>query len=296
MEQLIPNPWQFVVNGLAMSAFYCLFAVGMSLVFGVMKIVNMAHGELYMLGAYLVWLGLSIAEKFAVPMIPAFFVVLVVAIIIVGGVGVAIERAVFRRLHGNVIAGYMASLGLVYILQCSTGHLFGFKDKSAPNLFATNFKIAGASLSAHRVVTVIIAGILMSLLWIFLNKANLGRGVRASSQDSEAASLQGIGSHRMATLVMCAGAVLAAAAGGLVGTTFLISPYMGTTVLWKAFIITIVGGMGSIGGAIVAAFVFGFLDNFVSTVTDPRMVILVDVVIMLVILAFRPQGLLGREK
>jgi len=292
---VIPNIWQLFFNGLGLSAFYALFGVGLTLVFGVMKIINFAHGELYMLGAYFVWLVVS-AGSDVLPLIPLFFLGLIVGALFIGGLGVGIERVIFRPLRVSPLSGFMASVGLLYVLQVLAGQTFGLAKKSVPTVFPGVIKLADSTISIHTIVTILTAVILLGLLWFFLERTRLGQGVRASSQDSEAAALQGISLNRMSAIVMGMGSVLAATAGALVGTSFLITPYMGWFVLWKAFIVTIVGGMGSISGAIVAALLFGFLDNLITSLGEPRMVTMIDVLIMLVILAFRPQGLLGREK
>ena len=289
------NIWQLFINGIGLSSFYALFAVGLSLVFGVMKIINFAHGELYMLGAYCVWFVISTGSGH-LSLIPLFFLGLVLAILVVGGVGLAIERGIFRPLRLSPFSGFMASVGLLYVLQVSVGEAIGFKGKIVPEVFPGVFEVAGAILSMRGIVTILAAVILLGLLWFFLERTRLGRAVRASSQDSEAAAMQGIKPDRMSALVMAMGGALAGAAGAFVGTSLLVTPFMGWVVLWKAFIVTIVGGMGSIGGAIVAALLFGFLDSLVITMSDPRFVVMIDVLIMLLILAFRPQGLLGHEK
>jgi len=292
---VIPNLWQLFFNALGLSGFYALFAVGLTLVFGVMKIINFAHGELYMIGAYFAWLVVSAGSDF-LPLIPLLFLGLVVGILFVGGLGVGIERAIFRPLRVSPLSGFMASVGLLYVLQVLVGQTFGLKEKSVPTVFPGTVELAGATISNHVVVTILSAVILLGLLWFFLERTRLGQGLRASSQDSGAAALQGISLNQMSALVMGIGSALAATAGVLVGTSLLMSPYMGWSVLWKAFIVTIVGGMGSISGAIVAALLFGFLDNLITTLGEPQMVTMIDVLVMLLILAFRPQGLLGHEK
>jgi len=287
-----PNLLQLFLNGLGLSAFYALFAVGLTLVFGVMRIINFAHGELYMLGAYLVYFVFNLGQD-QLTLLPLFFAGLLVAMAGVSLLSLVIERAIFRPLRKNPINCFMASVGVLYILQVSAGQIFGIKQKSLPSFFPGEIRFAGAALSIRILVTIIIAIVLLGLLWFFLEKTRLGRGIRACAQDGEAAALQGININRMSALVMGLGGALAAASGAVVGTSYLINPYMGWLVLWKAFIVTIVGGMGSIPGALVASLLFGFLDSLISSLGNPRMEILIDVTIMLVVLAYKPKGILG---
>jgi len=294
----IPNVWQLLFNGVGISAFYALFAVGLTLIFGVMGIVNFAHGELYMLGAYAVWLVITIGSD-SLPLVPLFIIGLVVGMLAVGGLGIVIEKAIFKPLRTTPFAVFMSSLGILYVLRVAVGETFGFKGKAIPVVFPGQVTIAGATgatISFHWIIIIVVAVILLGLLWFFLERTKLGRGVRASSQDSEAAALQGISINRMSALVMGMGAALAAAAGALIGCRVLIVPFMGWDVLWKAFIIVIAGGLGSVGGAIVTSILFGFLDSLVASLGEPRMVIMIDVLVLLTILAIRPQGLLGRGR
>lgn len=290
----LQNIGQLVFNGLGLSVFYAWFAVGLTLVFGVMKIINFAHGELYMVGAYTFWLVISVGSD-SLPLLPLFFLGLVAGMLVAGGLAMALERAIFRALRGSPLAVFLSSFGVAYTLQVSVGQLFGIQQKTVPSVFPGELKFAGAILSIQAAVAIAAAVITLGSLWFFLQRTKLGRAVRATAQDSESAALQGISLNRMSALVMGIGGALAAVAGVLVGATFYLTPYMGWFVIWKAFLVIIVGGMGSVGGAVVASLLFGFLDSTLTTLGNPQLVMLVDVLIMLIILAFRPQGLLGRE-
>ena len=136
----------------------------------------------------------------------------------------------------------------------------------------------------------VIAGV-----WTFLERTKFGRAVRACIQDREAAALQGINRNRMSIIVMGMSGGLAGLAGGIISQTFAVGPYFGTAMIMKAFIVVIVGGMGSVGGTLVASFLFGFLDSTLASLVNPRITILVDVLVLLVILAVRPRGLFGRD-
>ena len=284
---------QFLFNVVGLSSFYLLFAVGLALVFGVMKVINFAHGELYMLGGYTVWIFMVIFGKH-LPLPVVFVLALVIAPLIVGGVGVLLERGMFRPLRVNPFAAFVASLGLAYVLQVLVVKIFGSVDKSLPIVLPGVLNIWGGVIPKQRIVVISFAILMMGGLWYFLMRTRLGRGIRATAQDSDAARLQGIRFNQVSALTMGVGAGLAAISGALMASVIQIGPFMGIEAIWKAFIIVIVGGMSSIGGVALAALLFGFLDSLIMTVDLHQFVVMIDALIMLIVLAFRPHGLLGR--
>jgi branched-subunit amino acid ABC-type transport system permease component len=290
----LPKLIQFAINGLMASCFYALFAVGLALVFGVMKMINFAHGELYMLGGYTVWVLFTICSGVSRPVIFIFSVI--VAALLVGALSILIERLLFRPLRANPFAGFLASLSLAYILQVLVARVFGVLQKNLPSIFPGVMAIGGAILPIQRLVVMILSVTMILSLWIFLMYTKTGRGIRASAQDSEVTALHGVGINRTSAIAMAIGGSLAAIAGVLMGSLIQIGPIMGDAIIWKAFNVVIVGGLGSIPGAIVASLLFGFLDTAIITYIDQQLVIMIDVLIMLLVLAFRPQGILGREK
>jgi len=280
---------QVAVNGLMLSSFYAAIAVGFTLIFGVMRLVNFAHGELFMIGAYLFWV-LSLA---GVP----FIVSLVVVAVVVGALGMGIDQALIKHIRhilGNLFAGIMITLGLSYIMQVTALQIFGIVDKSVPSPFPWVIELMGARFPADRLAVIIITILLLVALWVFLQRTRQGRAVRACIQDSEAAALQGVNLNRSSLIAMGISAALAGVAGLLMSPTVLVNPWMGFRPLWIAFVVVIVGGLGSIGGTLIASFIFGFLDSSVVTFLDPKVMILVDAAVMLAVLAVRPRGILGR--
>lgn len=279
---------QILMNGMSLSMTYALIAVGLTLIFGVVRILNFAHGELLMVGGFVMWV---LFTKNDVP----FPVAAVAAMFAVGGLALAIERGLFKRTRANPFMGLVISIALVGILQVSALLLFGVIPHPSPAVIPGEIEIWGTSFNAQRLVLIpAIAGV-MVLVWVLLERTRFGRAVRACIQDSEAASLQGISLDRMSAIIMFIGGALAGLAGALLCLTVPAGPYLGTFVILKAFIVVIIGGMGSVGGTIVAAFIFGFLDSTISTLVDPRLAIVAGVVLMLVVLAIRPRGLFGRE-
>ena len=279
--------WQTILNGLMISSFYALIAVGLSLVFGVMHIVNFAHGEFYMIGAYTVWVLFALLHW-------PFFIAVGAAIVIVGLLGLVSERLIFRHAHGNVLSGFIMSVGLVFILQVAVVEIWGVgKMKPVPAAFPQVLDIGGVSTSWQRFIVLPATIILLWALWYFLAKFRVGRGLRASAQDPEAAALYGISPKKSAAVAMLLGSAMAGAAGAFMAPIMSVHPYMGHSVVWTAFVVVIVGGAGNIKGTILAALIFGFLTTIITTLLDSTIANLVNTLVMLVILAIRPQGVAG---
>lgn len=279
--------WQTILNGLMISSFYALIAVGLSLVFGVMHIVNFAHGEFYMIGAYTVWVLFALLHW-------PFFIAVGAAIVIVGLLGLVSERLIFRHAHGNVLSGFIMSVGLVFILQVAVVEIWGVgKMKPVPAAFPQVLDMGGVSTSWQRFIVLPATIILLWALWYFLAKFRVGRGLRASAQDPEAAALYGISPKKSAAVAMLLGSAMAGAAGAFMAPIMSVHPYMGHSVVWTAFVVVIVGGAGNIKGTILAALIFGFLTTIITTLLDSTIANLVNTLVMLVILAIRPQGVAG---
>lgn len=272
------------------SSFYALIAVGLSLVFGVMHIVNFAHGEFYMIGAYTVWVLFALLHW-------PFFIAVGAAIVIVGLLGLVSERLIFRHAHGNVLSGFIMSVGLVFILQVAVVEIWGVgKMKPVPAAFPQILDIGGVSTSWQRFIVLPATIILLWALWYFLAKFRVGRGLRASAQDPEAAALYGISPKKSAAVAMLLGSAMAGAAGAFMAPIMSVHPYMGHSVVWTAFVVVIVGGAGNIKGTILAALIFGFLTTIITTLLDSTIANLVNTLVMLVILAIRPQGVAGHAE
>ena len=279
--------WQTIANGLMLSAFYAIMAVGLSLVFGVMKTSNFAHGEFFMVGAYAVWLLYSLAGW-------PFWATVVVAIVVVGLLGVLVERAVFRPVRGDMLAGFLISICLVFILQVLVGRIWGVgraKQIAPPLPGALN--IWGIVFPWQRLLILPVALLLLGGLFFFLNRTKLGRGVRACAQDEEAASLHGVNANTMAAIALGMGSAMAGVAGALMAPLMSVSPYMGHFIIWTCFVIIIVGGLGNLKGTLLASIFFGFLSTIVTTLLDSNYAIIAANLTMAAFLALRPGGMLG---
>ena len=281
---------QTILNVLMTSSFYALVAVGLSLVFGVMHIVNFAHGEFYMLGAYTVWLLYAKAHW-------PFFLAVAAAIVLVGLLGLVTERLVYRHAKGNVLSGFIMSVGMVFILQVATVKIWGLgKMKPVPAAFPEVMDLGGIATSWQRFIVIPVTILLLGALWLFLEKFKAGRALRASALNPEAASLQGVNVKKSAALAMLLGSAMAGAAGALMAPIMSVHPYMGHSVIWTAFVVIIVGGAGNIKGTVLASLLFGFLTTVITTLLDSTIANLVNVLVMLVLLAIRPQGMAGHAE
>jgi branched-chain amino acid transport system permease protein len=281
---------QTIANSVVAGSIYATVAVGLALAFGVMQMANFAHGEFFMAGAYVVYV------LYALGGLP-FPVAVLAAIPIVGAMGLLTERFIFRPTRGNVLAGFMATAGLAFILQVIVGQTWGVGlMRYVPSPYMGAATIGGALIGWQRVIVVPAAGLMLGLLWVFLHRSRLGKGLRACAQDPEAAALQGISINKMTALAMGIAGAFAGVAGALMAPIHAVTPYMGHAVIVTAFIIVIVGGMASIEGAVLAAFLLGFIHTFVTTIFDAVVAIMVGVAFMAVILIVKPTGLLGHVK
>lgn len=279
--------WQTILNGLIASAFYALMALGLSLVFGVMQTVNYAHGEFFMLGAYTVWLLYAIGGW-------PFFVAVVVAIIVVCLLGVLVERVLFKPLRGDIFGGFIISIGLAFILQVFAVKVWGVGlAKAVPVAFTGSLELFGASVGWQRFIILPFTILLIGLLYLFLSRTRLGRGLRACAIDSEAAALHGIDVNTICALAFGMACALAGAAGALMAPIMPVTPYMGHMIIWTCFVVIIVGGAGNLKGTILAALLFGFLNTIITTMLDATIANIGGSILMLIILAIRPRGLVG---
>lgn len=279
---------QTCVNALVASAFFALMAVGLVLIFGVMGIINFAHGELYMVGAYVVWYLYATQGWSFVAAVAAAFVVVTL-------IGLLMERTLFRPMRDNPLGGLINSIGLLFILQVLAVQIGGVGlMKNVPPAFrgATEI-VAGVSISNQRLAALMVAAVLLVAVWLFLTRTRLGWALRAVAQDREAAALQGISIDRISMLAMGLGAGMAGVAGGLIAPLTRVEPYMGHGVIITAFIVTIVGGIGSLSGAALAAVLYAFFHTFVTTYWNGTVATILGLVIMLLVLIIKPTGLMG---
>lgn len=281
---------QTLVNATYAASYIALIAVGLALIFGVMGIVNFAHGELYMVGAYCV---VYFYADLALP----FFAAVFLGLAFVGLLGLLMERALFRPLRDNPLGGLIASIGFLLILQTLVVLGFGVRMEHIPP--PTQDKMVlweGVILTWQRLYVILATVLLLGALWVFLRRSKFGWALRACAQDPEAAALQGISMNQTARLALFIGAALAGVAGALTAPLISPTPYIGHSVIVTAFIVIIVGGLGSLEGAIIASVLYAFIHTFVTTFYDGVVANIVGLLLMLIVLVAKPTGLFGAQE
>jgi len=297
---------QQLINALQLGSFYALIALGYSMVYGVLMLFNFAHGDLFMVGAYIGFgvstflLSLASTGIIALPNGVMLGLVLVLTLIISmflnSLVGMLVERIGYRPLRGAPRAS-AAITGLMIGIILETGNLrlLGATRLSFPALIETaTFQFAGVSVTNKKIVIVLVSILLTLALHQFVRRTKWGMAMRAMAYDFVVVPLMGVSIDQIALLTFGLGSALAAAAGILYGVAYpVLDPYMGILFGWKAFVAAILGGRGSILGAGLAGFLFGFLEIFVAAIFPSTMRDLIAFSIILIILTFRPHGFFG---
>jgi len=268
---------------------YALIGIGLTLIFGVMRIIQYAHGEFYMLGAFALY---YFCTQWGVP----YWIALVLAVVIIFWVSVGVELLLFRPLHGKDIL-YTLAVGMGLIFICESGGIicFGPKVRGIESGITGGIKILGGFLSYERIVISIFSALVIIGLWFFLQKTRIGMAVRAVAEDPEVSSLQGINPLRIHWIGFGIGSAMAALSGCLLGTLLSIKAVMGFEATVKAFMVVIVGGLGSVGGALLGGFMLGFIDSFGTTLVNADVAYIMGFLIIFLILIFKPSGFFGQE-
>jgi branched-chain amino acid transport system permease protein len=277
---------QAALNGFGLAVVYILVALGLTLIFSILDIINFAHGEFYMLGGFVTYYGFAV---FGVN----YFLTLVLAVVAVGMAGVLAERVVFRHLRGKTLNAFIVSLGLLWVLQASAQLSFGVLDKSVPSAVSGIVRVSGLIISRERLVVIVTASVLMAALYVFLKFTRTGQAMRAVAQDADAAALQGVNIEAVSALGFGVGCALAGAAGALLAPVFAVSPTMGALPVVKAFIIIIVGGMGSLPGAVLGGLLLGAVEGIGTLFMTSAAVTMLGFLVVIAILLVRPRGLFG---
>ena len=279
---------QSILNGLAAGWIYILVALGLTLVFGIMNVVQFAHGEIYMLGAYCSYFLIKLYGF-------SFWEALPLSALLVGLLGIVLERFFFRPFRGRFEPSIIVAVGLMLLLQTIAVVGFGTDTKSMGGIIPGVLKVSGVTLSWDRLIAILVGIILVAALFLLIKKTKTGQAMVAISQDIYAASLQGIDVNRISAFAMVIGCALAAIAGSLMGSIFSTSPFMGTSAITKGIAVIILGGMGSITGAVVGGFILGLIDGLVPPLLSSTMAGIVGFGVIIIVLILRPRGLFGHE-
>ena len=288
---------QTLLNALMLAGLYVMTATGLSLVLGVLHIINFAHGAFLMFGAYLVWMLVD-KETTAIENVPEFLRVLdipyplaaIMAVIAIGALGALVNRVLYQRFWGKVLPCLIVAVGLTQIMQQGAFVTFGIHTKSVPTYFEGLVDIFGARFPLERLVIIVVAVLLTTGLLLLLRYTRTGLAMRAVAQDSDAAAVSGVNIPRTATIAMFIGCGIAAAAAAVIAPVFTVHAYMAEGYLIKAFMVIILGGMGSITGAIWAGILVGFIDAF-GNVFFGYFTQIILLALVIGVIVFKPTGL-----
>lgn len=283
--------FQQLINGLSLGSIYALIALGYTMVYGIIKLINFAHGDIYMLGAYI---GFTAITYFNVGFFPAILFAMAGSAFI----GVVIERIAYKPLRNATrIAALITAIGVSYFLEASTQKIMGTSVKSFPAVLSTEvIEMWGLRISYQQIYIFITTIVLMLLLQFIVKKTKIGRAMRAVSVDADAARLMGINVDATISYTFAIGSALAGAAGVLVGIYYSsINPLMGMVPGIKAFIAAVFGGIGIIPGAMFGGFFIGIAEAIVSGYGGSLYKDAVVYIILIIILVIKPAGLLGKN-
>lgn len=285
------NISQQLVNGLALGSIYALIALGYTMVYGIIGMINFAYGEIFMFGAYA---GLVLALSNYVNV----YVALLGATVITMVLGVVIERIAYKPLRrSSRLSALISAIGVSIFLSSFMVKVKGPNTRGFPKLFENRiFEIGNFQITIYQIVIIGVAGLLMLGLHLFVNYSKTGRAMRACSQDQDAAKLMGVNVDRVISITFAIGSGLAGAAGVLAGIYFnAVQPYMGLMAGLKAFAAAVLGGIGSIPGAMIGGLVIGLTEILGITVNLSEYRDAFAFAILILVLLFKPSGIMGRK-
>jgi branched-chain amino acid transport system permease protein len=276
---------QQLINSLSVASVTILIGMGITLIFGLAGIVNFAHGEFLMVGGMVTWLLVMAGVN--------FFVAMFGAMAAVGVLGYVAERTLFRFTLNRPMNGFIMSIGLSVILQNVVIKALNEVQKSIPDPIAKVWVIGGVDIIAMRAIVVAITVVVVAITYFGITRSRYGVALRASVSDQDTAALMGIPVRRYVTGVFIYGSVLAGLGGALMIALFPITPFTGSVVIIRGFAVSLIGGLGNVGGAVVGGLVLGLVDALSAQYGYPQWTDAYSLVVMIVILILRPQGLLG---
>lgn len=281
-----------LMEGMVTAAVLSLAAVGLSLVFGVMRVVNVAHGEFFMLGAVITWF---VAAAVPGPAWLAFMAALVVAPVLVGALAAAADWLILKRLNYDPEATIVATIGLLYMIQQATLSLYGPNANPVAAPFEWRIQLPWFGYSGYKLFVVGAAVVVLLAVWRLMTRSKAGLVMRATQVDREVASAFGINVDRVYMGTFALGAALAAVAAVLVVPIQQAHYLMGGDPLLLSFIVVIIGGLGSLRGTVIAALIIGLSDGVISMFFTPTLAKILATLLVAMVLVFRPQGLFGAK-
>ena len=281
---------QMLVNGVVLGMIYALIALGITLIFSIMNILNFAHGQMYMLGGFIVYYLYGVLQV-------NYFVSLLAVVVALGAIGVLFERVFFRRVLRVATReenSMLLAMGTALLLENLALFAFGEKQRGVPPVVTGVYEIFGAYLPAGRALVLLLSALCIVALLCFVRYTKPGRAMRALAQDREVTYLMGVDIDRISALGFGIGAALAGLAGGLLVTVFAINSGVGTAISIKSFIMIMIGGAGVVSGAILGGFVLGFAEAVGYEMFPGSITYLLIFTGMILFLIVRPQGIMGK--
>ncbi|GEP20025.1 branched-chain amino acid ABC transporter permease [Pediococcus argentinicus] len=283
--------FQQIINGLSLGSIYALLALGYTMVYGIIKLINFAHGDIYMLGAFWGYYSIN-AWHFN-------FIEALLSSMVVGAIsGVIIEYFAYRPLrHSPRITALITAIGVSFFLENGMAYLFTSDTRSFPQVIQQhNYNIGGVLISNIQILILVTACILMVLLQLIIKRTKMGKAMRAVSVDADAAELVGININRTISFTFALGSSMAGAAGVLIGLYYnSIDPLMGMTPGIKAFVAAVLGGIGSVPGASLGGFLIGMLETLFQSIGLSAYKDAVVYVVLIIILLILPAGIFGKN-
>jgi branched-chain amino acid transport system permease protein len=291
MDSFLQQFYQQLVNGISLGSIYALIALGYTMVYGIIRLINFAHGDIYMLGAYVAFFATTALKL-------SFFPALIVAMVVSALVGVTIERFAYRPLrNAPKIAVLITAIGVSLFLEYGGMLAVSPQPRTFPSLLPTGiYHLGSVVINSYQIIILVVSLILMALLTYIVQYTKIGKAMRAVSFDNDTARLMGIDVDRIISFTFAIGSALAAAAGVLVGIYYnSIDPLMGIMPGLKAFVAAVLGGIGIIPGAMMGGVILGVIEAMVSGFISSTFRDAAAFAILILILLFRPSGLLGKN-
>lgn len=283
---------QQLINGISLGSIYALIALGYTMVYGIIKLINFAHGDVFMIGAFVGFYAVTSWQM-------GFFPALIIAMILCAILGVVIERLAYKRLRNSTrIAALITAIGVSLLIEYVTIYIRGAQPEAYPKDLVANkqFNLFGADISSQSLLILGVSITLMILLQFIVHKTKVGKAMRAVSHDAEAAKLMGINVDNTISATFAIGSALAGAAGVIFGLYYTkIDPLMGVIPGMKAFVAAVLGGIGSIPGAMTGGMILGVIETIVSAVGFSLWRDAAAFIILIIILIFRPAGIFGKN-
>lgn len=281
---------QVIINGLVAGSIYVLFAAGLAIVLGILDIPNFAHGQTFMIGAFSTF---YLVSYFGLH----FIVATLVSMVLIAIFGVVMEKVAFKPLRGTPhVTLLISAIALMIFLENLAALLWGNYNRTIPTLYAKQtVSLLGMTVSVQRILVLATAVLLIIALQLFIKKTKLGMAIRAMGQSTEVTQLMGVSVDKLTSFIFALSSALAAVAGSLLGSLFTVNPYMGLEPLLKGVVILVLGGMGSIIGAIVGGLGLGLVESFTAQYLSSAFKNSIAFLILIIILVIKPTGIFGSK-